>query len=150
MLNRHGRWGNREAPSPANACPLSLPPQMFDVHYHEQYSMFIMRSEQRSITLNVYLESSRLHEPEAQANICTESLMSKLTFHHVTNPEWAAHALSRVMYVHKVIDFGSSKADPAQYGVTVIYRHEQVSDISKFSTMVRMVIENTGLTIPHL
>lgn len=112
--------------------------------------MFIMRSEERSITLNIYLESSQLHEPETQTNNRTESFASKLTFHDIAHPEWAAHALGRTMHIQKIIDFGLAKNDPAQYAITVIYQHERVSDISKFTAMIRMVVENAGVSIPHL
>lgn len=105
-----------------------------------------MRSEQRSITLNIYLESSRLHEPDHDA----ESPVPRLTFQNVAHPEWAVHALRRTMHVQNVVDFGISKNDPTQYGITVFYRHEQVSDMSTFKAMIRMVIGNAGISIPHL
>lgn len=109
-----------------------------------------MRSEERSITLTIYLESSLLHETETPKSVNAESLESKLTFHNIAHPEWAVHALRQTMYVQNIVNSRQSEGDQEQYEITVIYRHERVSNLANFTTMIRMVIENAGVSSPHL
>lgn len=109
-----------------------------------------MGPERNPVTLKIYFESNESQEPESEEIISDNSSVSKLTFPNVAHPEWAARILERTMYIQKVIDYGTPKNDPTHYGIAVVYRHEKVSDISKFAVLVRMAIENGGVSPPHL
>jgi hypothetical protein len=105
-----------------------------------------MSAERQSTTLHIYLESD---EPVGVGDT-QESLIPKLTIPNANHPEWAVHALRRTAHVLKVIDFGSPQTDPDHYGVAVIYRQEKVSDVSKFASLITMVITSAGVSPPHL